>query len=404
MKTKTLIILIVFAVITNAIVAQTYKRQVGKINYEVKDHLGDVSVVLTDVKDYDIVTSKNTAHIQSAINYDAFGMEMPGRIFSSPGYRYGYNGMEKDNELKGNGNSLDYHARIYDPRLGRWLSNDPSQAKYPNLSPYNYCFNNPIRFIDPNGKDPDEARAANIAVSMGLVSREDSKTEREAELQGVTVAATIESGVLLGSVAIAGRFANGLKQGYSTGVASLTKAKGDINDIDYLDIGIAFSFGFVFPNGGLPVDVASETTQAFFDWSPSEGFKNRGNNSLNQKGVKPFLIDLGAGVGSAVVGAVLKKVGLDPSGVTDVAVGTSSELLEAAVGDLLDLAPAPALKSQQELFEEHFKGQQGQVVKPLIGPPTLEQQADSFIEQYGRDAVEKAIMDSHLNEEGCISE
>ena len=80
-------------------------------------------------------------------------MEMPGRTYSSPGYRYGYNGMEKDNELKGNANSLDYHARIYDPRLGRWLSNDPLQAKYAGLSPYNYVANNPIFFVDPSGKE-----------------------------------------------------------------------------------------------------------------------------------------------------------------------------------------------------------------------------------------------------------
>jgi RHS repeat-associated protein len=60
--------------------------------------------------------------------------------------------MEKDNEIKGNGNSLDFGARIYDTRLGRWLSLDPLQAKYPNLSPYNFCANNPIFYIDPDGK------------------------------------------------------------------------------------------------------------------------------------------------------------------------------------------------------------------------------------------------------------
>src|SRR5690606_36422730 len=50
------------------------------------------------------------------------------------GYRYGFNGMEKDNEVKGKGNSYDFGARMYDSRLGRWLSIDPLTGKYPNLS------------------------------------------------------------------------------------------------------------------------------------------------------------------------------------------------------------------------------------------------------------------------------
>ena len=61
--------------------------------------------------------------------------------------------MEKDDEIKGSGNSYDFGARIYDPRVGRWLACDPLAAKYPNLSPYNFVGNSPILFIDPNGKE-----------------------------------------------------------------------------------------------------------------------------------------------------------------------------------------------------------------------------------------------------------
>lgn len=68
-------------------------------------------------------------------------------------YRYGFNGMEKDNEIKGEGNSYDFGARIYDPRLGRWLSTDPSESRYPGISTYNFGMNNPILFIDPDGED-----------------------------------------------------------------------------------------------------------------------------------------------------------------------------------------------------------------------------------------------------------
>jgi len=68
-------------------------------------------------------------------------------------YRYGFNGMEKDDEVKGSGNSIDLGERMYDPRLGRTPSPDNKAAKYPNLSPYSYAANNPIYYIDPTGND-----------------------------------------------------------------------------------------------------------------------------------------------------------------------------------------------------------------------------------------------------------
>jgi RHS repeat-associated protein len=80
-------------------------------------------------------------------------MGMPGRTYSATtGYRYGFNGKEIDNEVAGETNSLDFGARIYNPRLGRWLAVDPLQGKYPNLSPYNFCANSPLAAKDPDGR------------------------------------------------------------------------------------------------------------------------------------------------------------------------------------------------------------------------------------------------------------
>ncbi len=47
---------------------------------------------------------------------------MSGRKSNEGDYRYGFNGMEMDNEKNGNGNTMDFGARIYDSRLGRWFS------------------------------------------------------------------------------------------------------------------------------------------------------------------------------------------------------------------------------------------------------------------------------------------
>ncbi|QYS85979.1 RHS repeat-associated core domain-containing protein [Flavobacterium oreochromis] len=79
---------------------------------------------------------------------------MPNRHGSSKpnGYRYGFNGKEDDWQIKGEGNSYDFGARFYDSRIGRFLSLDPLQTKFANLSPYIYAANNPVSHIDQDGK------------------------------------------------------------------------------------------------------------------------------------------------------------------------------------------------------------------------------------------------------------
>ncbi len=76
---------------------------------------------------------------------------MPGRQFNSGDYRYGFNGMEKDDEVNGNGNSYTTEFRQYDSRIGRWLSIDPLVGDYPEYSPYSAFNNNPIYYVDPLG-------------------------------------------------------------------------------------------------------------------------------------------------------------------------------------------------------------------------------------------------------------
>jgi RHS repeat-associated protein len=66
-------------------------------------------------------------------------------------YRYGFNGMEKDDEVKGSGNSYTTYFRQYDPRLGRWLSIDPKPDAW--QSHYTSMDNNPLMYTDPNGDD-----------------------------------------------------------------------------------------------------------------------------------------------------------------------------------------------------------------------------------------------------------
>ena len=95
---------------------------------------------------------KKVCRRKNRLDYYPFGMAMPGRTFSSNQYRYGFNGKEKDDEVKGEGNSYNFGARIYDPRIGKWLAVDPKASVYPGISPYVAFGNDPLYFIDPEGE------------------------------------------------------------------------------------------------------------------------------------------------------------------------------------------------------------------------------------------------------------
>jgi RHS repeat-associated protein len=96
------------------------------------------------------------------------------------GYRFGFNGKEQDNEVKGQGNSLDFGARIYDSRLGRWMSTDPLAKKFSSWSPYNYCLSSPITLVDPDGKQPIKPGAKNVKALMKLLRENDVKNIQDA--------------------------------------------------------------------------------------------------------------------------------------------------------------------------------------------------------------------------------
>ena len=96
-----------------------------------------------------------SAGLYQLSDYPTFGSPMPTRQWSDPNskYKYGFNGMEKDDDINVNGGSYDFGARIYDSRLGRWLSLDPLMVKYPNYSPYNFVLNSPLAILDVDGRD-----------------------------------------------------------------------------------------------------------------------------------------------------------------------------------------------------------------------------------------------------------
>jgi RHS repeat-associated protein len=123
---------------------------------------------------------------------DPFGMIMPNRSYSaSSDYRFGFNGKENDNEVKGEGNEQDYGMRIYDPRVGRFLSIDPINKKYPELTPYQFASNSPIWGVDQDGL---EIEIANWIFDTYLDFKYGDPTGVHTLMNGAVEKARIENG------------------------------------------------------------------------------------------------------------------------------------------------------------------------------------------------------------------
>ncbi|RXM41070.1 sugar-binding protein [Chryseobacterium sp. CH21] len=114
----------------------------NKYIYNYTDHLGNVRLSY----------AKNGAgtEIIEESNYYPFGLKhgISNPSVGNPSYNYKYNGKE----LQETG-MYDYGARFYMPDLGRWGVVDPLAEKMTRYSPYNYAFNNPLSFIDPDGRE-----------------------------------------------------------------------------------------------------------------------------------------------------------------------------------------------------------------------------------------------------------
>ncbi len=96
-------------------------------------------------------------------------MLVPNRHGSSNSYRYGFQGQEKDDELKGEGNSLNYTFRMHDPRVGRFLSLDPLSAQYPHNSPYVFSENRVIDGVELEGLEYLDYSEAKVELMNGAL-------------------------------------------------------------------------------------------------------------------------------------------------------------------------------------------------------------------------------------------
>jgi len=115
----------------------TYSGSTPNYQYFLKDHLGNTRVVIDQA-----------ATVTQKTDYYPFG-GTAWMASNSSGNKYLYNGKEKQDEF--GLDWYDYGTRFYDPQIGRWHSPDPLCEVNRKWSPYRYAYDNPLRFIDPDG-------------------------------------------------------------------------------------------------------------------------------------------------------------------------------------------------------------------------------------------------------------
>ena len=230
---------------------------VGNRNYELSNHLGNVSAVVNDVI-YPLedgsgnITSYEVGLVQST-DYSPFGVQLDGRTFDD-GYRYGFNGHERDDEVKGSGNHLSWGDNGYDPRIARRWNIDPKWYRAPEQSPYAANNNNPITITDPDGE-------------FGVF--------------GAFIGAVVGGAVELGSQVI----------------SNVVQGRPAFEKIDLADIAIAAGEGALIGSGaGIVTVIATETigaiARASIDYTREDELRTVGGIVGDPKDMSKFKKDL----------------------------------------------------------------------------------------------------------------
>ncbi len=270
--------------------------------WHVRDYLGSVRAV------YDISTPANevedvSEHVLEQSDYYAFGerVDTPGQTFDQTN-RYRYNGKEqlRFESLNLDPGLTDYGARYYAPAFGRWTSPDPLADKYYSVSPYAFCNNNPVNYIDPDGEAVETLW--DIA-SIGMGVRSFVKNIKSGNVRGAVGDAV---GIAVDAVAAAVPFVPGGVGAVRAGAkavnaidnaADVAKGVGNVADnaTDAAKTAASFSDGKTYvtytkvnPKTG---EVYSGRASGY--GTPEEVVANRDrNHHMNEKGFEKAKLDM----------------------------------------------------------------------------------------------------------------
>ncbi|GAB2769814.1 hypothetical protein GCM10027275_10400 [Rhabdobacter roseus] len=168
----------------------TVTNKFYRYEYQLKDHMGGRRSANLRIAcrcgEQENATTPSQAYAPIAVqenHYDPWGLSLPLNaqaewVAGSPADRFTYNGKEKQGELGWH----DYGARMYDAQIGRWGVVDPLADSARRFSPYAYGFNNPIRFVDPDGRmgdDPQDGWLQKLLNYFGFLAQPQSEQEAQ---------------------------------------------------------------------------------------------------------------------------------------------------------------------------------------------------------------------------------
>ena len=268
--------------------------------------MGNIRATITDqrIKDGNFFYPS----ITNASEYYPFGMQTD-KSFALAGKenRFGYNGKENDRTLEPSGGVMDYGARLYDGRIGRWRSLDPLAKKYPSLSEYCSVANNPIRLIDSDGRVitiPDGKGGSIVYVpGMSFEGIDDNTAKTIKYLNDINIAKTAgklttlsesnqEYSVQLGSSSDVGWAKGGVTSFDFDGNKVEIKVVED-GDVTYAILGDEITHAVQFDKGDLGLSKSKKGVPGSFGYDlKDEGESKFGAvDALNSKGIKAAHID-----------------------------------------------------------------------------------------------------------------
>ena len=161
--------------------AVSYQISMAGSNSIVKDHHAELQNIVVPKNGFVYIYCSNESPVNvffdnmqvvqtrgpilEETHYYPFGLTMAGISSKAAGKlenKYGITGKEKQSKEFSDGSGLeayDFGARFYDQQIGRFSTVDPHVANYYWMSPYSYCNNNPLKYLDPSGMDPETSTA-----------------------------------------------------------------------------------------------------------------------------------------------------------------------------------------------------------------------------------------------------
>ncbi|WP_338356624.1 RHS repeat-associated core domain-containing protein [Yeosuana marina] len=168
--------------------AQNSSRTLGNKSYEVSNHLGNVMAVVSDRNLATPETTNTTiafkeTDIKVYNDYYPYGMVLENRN-EAINYRFGFQGQEKDDEVKGKSNSYNTFYRQYDSRIARWTSIDP--ITHHQMSQYQSYDNNPLYWTDSRGSSTDSTTVKKNSANHSNVPQRNKFNTGETQAKRVT--------------------------------------------------------------------------------------------------------------------------------------------------------------------------------------------------------------------------